>query len=166
MIFAIAGIAGCGDPQFAYRGYTDRSNCNDVIDAEQSQGAIIESRRSEDLGDLGVGVVDVIRMNAGVYGTPMIVDVACEKSGKVWGIWYIAEPADAYEEATLFDYLSEQLSSEFGAPFEGHSGVGRTGQFRCDDQGSLGLSEGAMGPEGREYEVAIYVEIGRRCGLY
>ena len=158
-------LNACGDPGFAFRGYGDGSTCADVIDAEENLGAKYESHRTEDLGNLGL--VNVTRMNTRLFNVAMIVDIGCREDGEVLGIWYMAEPTSFDRQTALYDFLSRHLRKAFGDPRGGQSSFGRTSEFRCDDNGILILSDGIEDWEDREYEVAIYVEVGpRACGLY
>lgn len=149
---AVLLLFACAEPQFGFRGYTELSNCRNVIDAELATGAAFRDVLDEELPN-GDGVVT--ELGGELYGVPVSIFVSCYDNGDVSAVDYIAEASDGATSAAFYDRLSQELSAIFPAPKESSTQESRSRTYHCGDPATVILREALHGD--MDYEVSLLV---------
>jgi hypothetical protein len=142
----------CAKPAFSFRGYTELSNCRNVIDAEISAGASFFDAFDTDL-DRGEGVVT--RLHSTLFATPVGIFVTCYRSGEVGAIDYIFEVTDPEASAALFIDSARELDAMFGEPQQKETAESRARVYHCGDPATVELREAIHGD--MEFEVSLTI---------
>ncbi len=145
-------LAACAEPQFGFRGYTELSDCRNVIDAELETGAGFQDAVDEELPS-GDGVVT--ELSGGLYSVPVSIFISCYDNGDVSSVDYIAEAADGATSAAIYDRLSQELGAIFPTPRESSTLESRSLTYHCGDPATVILREALHGD--MDYEVSLLV---------
>lgn len=145
-------INGCAEPQFGFRGYTDLSNCRNVIDAELAGGSKFEEFIDADLAR-GDGVATQLRGE--LFSVPVNIFVSCYGSGGVDGVDYIAETVDFDTSGSYFAKMANELDAIFGEPQQIFAAESRTRIYLCGDPATVVLREAMHGE--MDFEVSLLV---------
>ena len=145
-------LSACAEPRFAFRGYTDLSDCRSVIDSELDAGAELITAFDEDL-PAGEGVVT--HLAGELLGSPVDILVSCYRSGQVGSVDYIGDAHEPEASAMFFLRLATELDEVFGTPFETLTADSRRWTFLCGDPATVVLREARLAD--MDYEISLLV---------
>lgn len=145
-------LGACAEPHFGFRGYTELSDCRNVIDAELATGAGFQDAVDEDLPN-GEGVVTELR--GGLFDVPVSIFVSCYDNSDVSSVDYIAEAADGATSAAFYDALARELDAIFPTPTQSSTLDSRSRTYHCGDPATVILREALHGD--MDYEVSLLV---------
>jgi hypothetical protein len=148
------------EPVFEFRGYTDLSDCRNVIDAELALGATLED------------VFDVIDSEQGEFVTELAgqisghaveISIYCTERGKVRRVFYLAETRDPEQTAPAYLQLAGELQSLYGTPVETLEPDSRNLQFICPESAPILLEEYRLSDTEHELYLSV-VPSAANCG--
>lgn len=151
-LMGVVLLSGCAEPQFGFRGYTDVSDCRNVIDAELAGGSEFEDFIDADLAR-GEGVATQLRGE--LFSVPVRIFVSCYSSGAVDGVDYIAEAADLDTSGAFFAKMAVELDAIFGEPQQIFAAESRSRVYLCGDPATVVLREARHGD--MDFEVSLLV---------
>jgi hypothetical protein len=151
---AVFLLTACAEPQFGFRGYTELSDCKNVIDAEFATGASFREVIDDDDLPKGEGVITELRGE--LYSVPVGIFISCYDNGDVGAVDYIAEAADGATSAFFFDRLAQELGAIFPTPKPSSTLESRTLTYHCGDPATVILREALHGD--MDYEVSLLIE--------
>lgn len=141
-----AGVAlyGCAEPRIEFRGYSDRSSCAEIIDAEMANGATFQGgRESEDVENPGY----ITELDGELFGERVYIDVHCNERGLISSIHYISTASDPIETGEVFHRLAAELDALFGEPTTIVTEDGRSMRYLCNNPSPVLLDEFRLFPE-------------------
>jgi hypothetical protein len=152
-ILPLLMLSGCGEPRFEFRGYSDRSGCTGVIDAELANGSNYEAVFDADPEN----PAQTIELSGTIFEAPVRIDVTCT-SGRIDTIQYVSRASDPQETGALFTRFSAELDSLFGEPTIITSDNARSLRYLCHSPSPVLLEEWRLEPEegGDEEEKAVH----------
>lgn len=134
----LLGLGACTEPRFEFRGYSDLSGCQSVINAELENGATFRGGyESEDIENPGY----VTELGGELFGAPVDIEVLCTPAGYVGSIHYYSEASDPEETGALWTLFSEELFLLFGEPTMLSTDVNRSLRFLCHSPSPILLDE-------------------------
>lgn len=145
-------FAGCEEPQFSFRGYTELSDCRSVIDAELATGTSFRDIVDADLPK-GEGVVT--ELGGDLFGVPVNIFISCYDTGEVSAVDYIAETAEPATSTAFFIKLSQELDAMFGQPQDRATGDSRSRTYHCGDPATIVLRQAQH--DELDFEVSLLV---------
>jgi hypothetical protein len=137
-------VCACDEPRFEFRGYSDISNCRQVIDAELANGSFLM-----DIFDApDPESTDVItELMTEIYGREIAIEVACQPQGEVSWVHYVATEQEPRETDEIYERYGTELESLLGAPTEHATGDSRSLHFLCSKEAPIVLEEYRREPE-------------------
>ena len=145
-------LMACTEAPFEFRGYTERSNCRQVIDAELARGSNFESAyESADPSVPGL----VTELTGTIFDVPVRIEVTCARSGGTVLVHYISPARDPAETAAVFSHFATELEAAYGAPAMITSDERRSLHFLCDEPSPVLLEEWKLGEDTNEVYLAI-----------
>jgi len=142
LILPLLALSSCGEPRFEFRGYSDRSSCTGVIDAELANGsnyeAVFDADDPED-------PAQTIELTGTIFDEPVRIEVKCT-SGRIDTIQYISGTSDARDTGTLFTRFSAELGTLFGEPSVVTSDNARSLRYLCRSPSPILLEEWRLEP--------------------
>jgi hypothetical protein len=154
--FGVLLLNGCAEPSFSFRGYTELSDCRNVLDAELAGGARFQDAVDTDM-PLGEGVVT--HLASDLFTVPVRIFVSCYRNGAVGAVDYIAETSVPEESGAWFTHISQELDAIFGSPpRESGTAESRSLIYHCGDPVSVVLREARHGE--MDFEVSLLVMPG------
>lgn len=134
----LLALSACTEPRFEFRGYSDLSGCQSVINAELDRGAVFRGGfESEDIENPGY----VTELGGELFGEPVDIEVLCTPAGYVGSIHYYSEASDPAETDALWALFSEELYSLFGEPTMLSTDINRSLRFLCHSPSPILLDE-------------------------
>jgi len=146
-------LNGCAEPSLSFRGYTELSDCRNVIDAELATGASF--RDVVDDNDLPKGEGVVTELGGELFTVPVRIFVTCYDTGNVGAVDYIAESTDPETSAAFFMHLSQEIDAIFGEPQLRTTAESRSRVYHCGDPATVILREAQHGE--MDFEVSLLV---------
>jgi hypothetical protein len=156
-------VQGCSEPVFEFRGYTDLSNCRQVIDAELARGATFE-----DAYDSIEGFEpELITELAGqLFEQDVTIEIACTARGSVNRIHYVVDTTDPLETGRAFIRFAQELDALFGMPAENATIGARSLNYICPRSSPVVLEEYLLpddavldGEESSEEQHELYLAV-------
>jgi hypothetical protein len=149
-------LAGCAEPAFNFRGYTELSDCRAVLDAELAAGGRFQEAVDTETA-LGEGVVT--QLAGELFTVPTQIFVSCYRNGAVSSIEYLSEVDVSEQSAAWFDHMARELDAIFGfEPQQIDTGESRSRVYNCGDPVSVVLREARHGD--MDFEVSLAVTPG------
>ena len=134
----LALLGACAEPRIEFRGYSDLSSCNEIIDAELANGAGFEGVfASEDLEDAGF----VTELSGEIFGERVQIEVFCDARGFPGSVHYLSGRSDPRETGEVFHHFTEELEALFGEPTFIVTDDGRSLRFLCHSPSPVILDE-------------------------
>lgn len=154
-------LQACAEPKFEFRGYSDLSSCQRVVDAELENGATLESGyESDEIDNFGY----VTELSGTIFSERVRIDVLCTPAGEVGSIHYVSLASDPRDTGRVWALFSDELGKLFGEPAEVFSEIGRSRRYLCRnpspiliDEWRLEAEEGA--PEDEEPDHEVYIAV-------
>lgn len=160
-ILALLFLQACAEPKFEFRGYTDLSSCQGVIDAELANGSNFEGGyRSDDIDYLGY----VTELNGSIFSERVEIDVLCTPDGDIGSIHYFSSATDPEDTGRVWALFSSELQSLFGEPTELFSEQSRSRRFLCRNPSPILIDEWRLeveedAPDDEEPDHEIYIAV-------
>lgn len=154
-------LPACVDPKFEFRGYSDLSSCQRVIDAELANGSSFQGGyQSDDIGYLGY----VTELSGTIFSERVDIDVLCTPAGDVGSIHYYSSASDPRETGRVWALFSSELEMLFGAPTEIFNEQGRSRRFLCHNPSPVLIDEWRLeaeedAPDDEEPDHEIYIAV-------
>lgn len=145
-------LSACAEPQFSFRGYTELSDCKNVLDAELDGGAVFEDVIQTEM-PRGDGVATQLRGK--LFSADVKIFVSCYDGGDVGAVDYIQEFTDSTASAVSFGRLTEELNAIFGMPQESGSENSHVRTYHCGAPATVILREARHGE--MDFEVSLLV---------
>lgn len=147
-------LCACADPKFEFRGYTDRSGCTDVIDAELASGAGYEAVFDAEDPE---NPAQTIELSGTIFDEPVRIEVTCT-AGRIDSIQYISARTDPRETGALFARFADELEARFGEPTVIVGDDARSLRFLCHSPSPVLLEEWRLGTEdsGEDDQEAVH----------
>jgi hypothetical protein len=137
-------LAGCEEPRFEFRGYSDRSNCRKVIDAELDSGSIL----SEIYDSPDPESTDVItELMAEIHDREVAIEVACRPQGQVSWVHYVALAQDPVVTGEIYARYAAELQTLLGTPTGQVTEDSRSLHYLCREDAPIVLEEYRLEPE-------------------
>jgi hypothetical protein len=141
-ILPLLALSGCGEPRFEFRGYSDRSSCTGIIDAELANGSSYEAVFDAEDPE---NPAQTIELSGTIFDEPVRIEVTCT-SGRIDMIQYISRTSDARETGALFIRFSAELGTLFGEPSVITSDNARSLRYLCRGPSPVLLEEWRLEP--------------------
>jgi hypothetical protein len=137
-IVSLLLLAACERPIFGFRGYTNLSTCQEVINAELRNGSDFEgSYSSDDLEDRGMRS----ELVGTLFAEPVGIDIGCDDQGGIRRVTYRPAATDPDETAELMSRFATELAAIYGPPVVRYSDINRTITFLCPAPAPIRLEE-------------------------
>ena len=134
----LAALTACSEPRFEFRGYTEFSGCQRIIDTEIANGARFEGGyASTDSENPGY----VTELSGELWGERVDIEVLCSDTGLPGFVHYFPYASDAKETAALWDRFGVELYALFGEPTMVSSDINRSLRFLCHNPSPILLDE-------------------------
>ncbi|HUF74534.1 MAG TPA: hypothetical protein VMR74_16755 [Gammaproteobacteria bacterium] len=145
-IAALPALNACSEPAFEFRGYSDRSNCTGIIDAELANGARYDGVfASEDPEN----PAQTVELSATLFSENVRINVTCT-AGRVDSIQYVSQASDPVETGAIFAKFAAELEALFGEPTAIASDRARSLRYFCHSPAPVLLEEWRLLAEGDE----------------
>lgn len=149
---ALVLLAACSQPNFEFRGYTDISDCRNVIDAELALGAAFEDVYDDPESD---GADFITELTGTVYDQEVTISIVCNERGSVRRVFYVAQTQEPQETASAYLRFAEELQAEFGVPKETLQEGSRTLSYLCPADAPVLLEEYMLSEDEHELYFAV-----------
>lgn len=151
-VMPIMALPACTDPAFEFRGYTDRSSCRAVIDAELADEAEFAGAFASDDPDNPGRVTE---LSGELFSTRVGIDIYCSSSGAFGSIHYVTDAQDPEATAEILTRFARELELLFGAPTENVAEDRRTLRYLCSDQAPIVLEERRLDDQRNQVNLSV-----------
>lgn len=157
-LIAVISVAACSEPKFAFRGYTERSSCEEVINLELAGGAEFEGAYDSDEPERPGQIAELSGM---LFSETVRIDVLCTPAGFVQYVRYVSPAYDPMETGPVFRRLAAELDVLLGTPVERLNESMRGRYYLCTPPSPVALEEWKLpleaGQTEEEHEVYLTV---------
>lgn len=137
-------VCACEQPRFEFRGYSDVSNCRQIIDAELANGSFLT-----DIFDApDPESTDVItELVTEIYGREIAIEIACQPQGEVSWVHYVATEQEPRATDEIYARYGTELENLLGPPTEHSTADSRSLHYLCSEEAPIVLEEYRLEPE-------------------
>ena len=156
-LFLLSSAAACSEPQFEFRGFTDRSSCSQVLKAEEEHGAVVVETTVDD--SLGPSFM-FTKISTSVFDYRAAGSVICYRDDVLYSVIYVIGDNEPAKTPKIADRVLNEIEPIFGKAYDragSFMGHGRVVDMYFGDTGLVRLWEGNTSVEEGEHNVVLMV---------
>ena len=155
-VIATVTASSCSDPKLVFRGYSDRSSCEDVINAELANGAEFEGAFDSDQIERPGQIAE---LSGELFSEPVRIDVHCTRAGLVNDVRYVSPEWEPTATGPIFRAWAAELEAVLGPASERLTENMRGLYFLCDEPSPIALEEWKLSELEGEEENEVYLTV-------